>query len=117
MNSITFFTPARLSSVILGLSLMLSVSLSAAQYEEDVSTQEYLFIQGLVHSISVQAQSVTVQQKNGPEVTIVMDPKTEFEGVRKLEELHARQAVKIWYRPEPDGNRGLKVVKPPDIGC
>ena len=117
MNSLTFFTPVRLSSVILAFSLMLSVSLFAAQYEEDVSTQEYLFIQGLVRNISVEAQSLTVQQKNGPEVTIVMDSKTEFEGVRNLAELHARQAVKIWYRPDPDGNKGLKIVKPPDVGC
>ena len=117
MNSLARFTPVRLASAILGFSLMFSVSLFAAQYEEDVSTQEYLFIQGLVHSISAEAQSLTVQQKNGPDVKIVMDQNTEFEGVRKLEELHARQAVKIWYRPDSDGNRALKVVKPPDVGC
>jgi hypothetical protein len=53
----------------------------------------------------------------GPRVTIRVNPDTEFEGVRKIEDLQARQVIKVWYRPQQDGNIGLKILRLPDMGC
>jgi hypothetical protein len=96
---------------------MLSAPLLAGQYEEEVSTTEYLFVKGMIRTVSLTDQSITLQQKKGPVLTISINPETEFEGVRKLEELQIRQVIKLWYRPEHDGNSALKIVKLPDTGC
>lgn len=102
---------------LLCLILVPAAPLFAAQYEEDVSTGEYLFLKGLVQNVSIEDRTVTLQQKRGPRLTIRITPDTEFEGVAKLEELRAKQEIKVWYRPEQDGNAGLKILKLPDLGC
>jgi len=94
-----------------------TATLSAARYEEDVSSGDYLYLKGMVHSVSLTDNSLKVEQRNGPRITIRIDPETEFEGVGKLGELQARQVIKVWYRPEQDGNTGLKILRLPDLGC
>lgn len=102
---------------LLCLILLPAAPLFAAQYEEDVSTGEYLFLKGMVQKISIEDRTLTLQQKRGSRITILVTPDTEFEGVAKLEELRAKQVIKVWYRPEQDGNAGLKILKLPDLGC
>lgn len=104
--------------LVVGSWLMLPASLTAAgQYEEEVSTTEYLFVKGMIRTISLADQSITLQQKKGPVLTISIHPETEFEGVQKLEDLQIRQVIKLWYQPEHGGNSALKIVKLPDTGC
>ncbi|KAB2890346.1 MAG: hypothetical protein F9K32_08895 [Desulfobulbaceae bacterium] len=102
---------------LLCLLLLPAAPLFATQYEEDVSTGEYLFVKGMVQKISMEDRSLTLQQKRGPRVTIRVTPDTEFEGVARLEELRAKQEIKVWYRPGEEGNAGLKILKLPDLGC
>jgi hypothetical protein len=102
---------------LLCLILLTAAPIFATQYEEDVSTGEYLFLKGMVQKISAEDRTLTLEQKRGPRLIILVTPDTEFEGVTKLEELRARQVIKVWYRPEQDGNTGLKILKMPDLGC
>ena len=102
---------------LLCLLLLPAAPLFATQYEEDVSTGEYLFLKGMIQNISMEDRTLTLQQKRGPRVTVRVTPDTEFEGVAKLENLRTKQVIKVWYRPEEGGNAGLKIIKLPDLGC
>ncbi len=103
--------------ILLGFWLLLSTPLAARQYEEEVSSQEYLFTKGMLHTVSAKDRSIKVQQKKGPVITIFINSQTEFEGVDKYEELQVRQVLKVWYRPEQSGNTALRIIKLPDLGC
>lgn len=97
--------------------LLLAVPLHGAQFEEEVSTQEYLFVKGIIHSVSAEDQTVTVKQKKGPTISVAIDKETVFEGFYKLTELKVRQKIKIWYQPKEQENRALKILKPLELGC
>ena len=100
-----------------GLILFQTAPIAAAVYEEDVSTGDYLYLKGMVRSVSAADKSMVIDQKKGPRVTIRVGPATEFEGIGKLEDLKASQVIKVWYRPGQDGNLGLKILRLPDLGC
>lgn len=118
MNSI-FSSSTRFAACFALLCLLLAPAapLFATQYEEDVSTGEYLFLKGMVKKISTEDSTLTLEQKRGSRITILVTPETEFEGFDKLEHLRVRQVIKVWYRPEQDVNTGLKILKLPDLGC
>lgn len=97
--------------------LLSTITVSAAQYEENASGQDYLYVKGLVHTVSIDDQSIILQQKKGPRLTVIITPATEFAGFSKLEDLQLRQTLKVWYRPKEDGNHALKLEKIPDTGC
>lgn len=117
MKAFTYSTARIVACILLAFYLRQPDVLFARQLEEEVSTSEYLFATGMIRTISPSDQSVTLQQKEGPAITIFISPETEFEGVRKIEELQIRQTIKLWYRPDQNGNNALKIVKPPDLGC
>ncbi|MBB5349239.1 hypothetical protein JWG42_11780 [Desulfoprunum benzoelyticum] len=113
------FSIRRLTVLVaaLGLFFLQTAPLAAALYEEDVSTGEYLYLKGMVRKVSATDKSVVLEQVKGPRVTIRVTPDTELEGIGKLEDLQTRQIIKVWYRPEQDGNLGLKILRLPDVGC
>jgi hypothetical protein len=117
MNPLSRITRLAVLLAALGLILFQTAPLSAALYEEEVSTGEYLYLKGMVRSVSAADKTLTIEQMKGPRVTIRVNPDTEFEGVRKIEDLQARQVIKVWYRPQQDGNIGLKILRLPDMGC
>jgi hypothetical protein len=117
MNLISRIRRLTVLFAALGLILLQTGPLAAALYEDDVSTGEYLYLKGMVRTISVADRSVVIEQTKGPRVTIRVTPDTEFQGVHKLEELKARQVIKVWYRPDQGGNLGLKILRLPDLGC
>lgn len=109
----------RLAVLLAAIALLLlqTVPLSAALYEEEVSTGQYLYLKGMVRSVSAADKSLVLKQMKGPSITIRVTPATEFEGVRRFEDLKDRQVIKVWYQPGPDGNLGLKIQRLPDMGC
>jgi len=117
MNLVSRMTRLAFLVAALGLILLQAAPLSAALYEEEVSTGDYLYLKGMVRSVSAADKSLVIEQMKGPRVTIRVTPATEFEGVRKLEDLKARQVIKVWYKPGQDGNIGLKILRLPDMGC
>jgi len=117
MNLISHIRRLTVLVAALGLILLQTAPLAAALYEDDVSTGEYLYLKGMVRTISVADRSLVIEKTKGPRVTIRVNPATEFEGVGKLEDLQAMQIIKVWYRPDQDGNLGLKILRLPDLGC
>jgi hypothetical protein len=117
MNLPSLFVPQRISLAIILFSLLFSVSLFAAPYTEEISTQEYLFAKGMLRDVSPAMHSITIQQNNGPRLTVLVNAETEFKGFKKLEDLQSSQNVKIWYRQDQSGNIGLKILRPPELGC
>jgi hypothetical protein len=117
MNPLVTFKPLYICLAILSFSLLLSTPLFAAQYEDEISTDEYLFVRGMVHSVSLADQSITIQQKKGPRITILVNSETVLKGFAQLGELPIGHEVKIWYHPAKKGNIGLKILKLPGLGC
>ena len=97
--------------------LLLVAPLHGAQFDEEVSTQEYLFVKGIIRSISPENQTLTLKQKKGPNISFSIDKDTVFESFYKLTELKRRQKIKVWYRPQQTKNRALKILKPLELGC
>ncbi len=91
--------------------------LYGAELEEEVSTNDYLFVQGIVSSVSPEKQTITVKQRKGPKISFSIDKDTVFEGFYKLTELKQRQKIKVWYQPKEQENKALKILKPLDLGC
>lgn len=117
MNLLSLFVSKYTCIAIIIFSLFYSIPLFAAQYTEESSTQEYLFVKGMLRDVSPANQTITIQPKDGPRITVFADVTTEFKGFRKLDELQKRQEIKIWYRQEQRGNIGLKIFKPMELGC
>ncbi len=109
--------PVFVCFVFLSFWLTLVEPAAAAQYDDDVSSKDSLFVKGMINTISPEDRSITIKQKKGPGITVRINAETEFSGVEKFENLQARQMIKLWYRPEQDGNTALKIVKLPDMGC
>jgi hypothetical protein len=97
--------------------MFLAVPGHGAQFEEEVSTNDYLFVKGIIHSVSSDDQTIVVKPKKGPTIAISVDENTLFDGFYNLAELKIRQPIKVWYRPEQEQNRALKILKPLDLGC
>jgi hypothetical protein len=97
--------------------LLLAVPVHGAQFEEEVSTDKYLFVKGIVQSISLEEQMITIKQKNGAKISFTIGEDTLFEGFYKLTELQLRQKIKVWYQPKEQGNKALKILKPLELGC
>jgi hypothetical protein len=97
--------------------LLLAVPVHGAQFEEEVSTDEYLFVKGIVQSISHEEQKLTLKQKNGEKISFIIGEDALFEGFYKLGELQLRQKIKVWYKPKGQENKALKILKPLELGC
>ncbi len=74
-------------------------------------------MQGIIRSVSPDEQTMTIKQKKGPTISVIIDENTVFEGFYKLTELKRRQKIKVWYKPEKDNNKALKILKPLELGC
>lgn len=97
--------------------LLLAAPVHGTQFEEEVSTDEYLFVTGMVQSISVEERKLTLKQKNGEKIPLIIGEDTLFEGFYKLTELQLRQKIKVWYQPKGEENKALKILKPLELGC
>ena len=61
-------------------SLMLAVTpaLWAADYKEDVTGEDYLFVRGKVQAVTPGEQSVTVKPMKGARITVIVEQQTEL---------------------------------------
>lgn len=111
--------PARiLSCLVFFLLVCLAAgSLTAAEYQEDVSTEKYLFAKGMIRSVSAAEQTVTIKINKGSNIVLSVDQDTLFEGFYSLDELKPRATIKVWYQPGEPTNRALKILKPLELGC
>jgi len=97
--------------------LLFAAPLFGAQYDEEMSTEEYLFVKGIVKSVSVDDQTLTLKQNKGPAISFFLDEDTLLEGFYHLSDLKPRQKIKVWYLPKEPKNKALKILKPLELGC
>lgn len=111
--------PGPISICLFGLLVLLLFAspLLSAGYEEGISTKDYLYAMGIVHSVSLDDQTITIKQKKGPIIVLSIDKNTLFEGFYKLQELKPRETIKLWYQPGSQKNMALKILKPLELGC
>lgn len=117
MKLLSLLNPKGVFLVIGIFMFMLPVSIFAVQYTEEASTQEYLFAKGRIRDISLADQTITIQQKDGKRVKVLVNAETELKGFGKLGDLQGNIVIKVWYQQNQSGNIGLKILKPPELGC
>ena len=89
----------------------------ANDLSEEVSTDETMFVRGLISGVYDEKMQIAVRPLKGKRVVISIGPDTLLEGVSQLDELEKKQQVKVWYSIEDDGNKALKIEKMMDLGC
>lgn len=112
------------TGLFLAIVLFLSVSPFCHQqpgyannYFEEISTDEIVFIKGIIGKVSMNTMQFTVRPLNGKRVLITIGSQTLLEGLYTIEELDRGQQAKIWYSIKKDGNKALKIKKMMDLGC
>jgi hypothetical protein len=94
-----------------------TMSLRAAETLEEVSTEDTLYIRGLVSKVYLDKMQISVRPPKGKSIRITIDPDTILEGVSLIDEFKKEQQVKVWYSLDEDSNRAIKIVKMMDLGC
>ena len=117
MNPTAITRTIRLLFFLCSLMLALSPALWAADYKEDVTGEDYLYVRGKVQAVTPGERSITVKPMKGPRITIIVEQQTEFSGFKTIESLQPDENVKVWYRPTTNGYMGLKILRLQDLGC
>ena len=84
---------------------------------EEVSTEDALYVRGLVSKVYLDNMQISVRPPKGKLMRITIDPDTILEGVSQIDEFEKEQQVKIWYSPDEGNNRAIKIIKMMDLGC
>jgi len=90
---------------------------NAADLFEEMSTEDTLYIRGIISSVSLEKMQIAVRPPKSGRIIIRIDPDTILEGVKQIDELAKKQQVKIWYSPAGSANRAVKIKKMMDLGC
>ena len=117
MNPTAFSRAIRLLFLLCSVLLAASPALWAADYKEDVTGEDYLYVRGKVQAVTPGERSITVKPMKGPRITIIVEQQTEFSGFKTIESLRPDENVNVWYRPTTNGYMGLKILRLPDLGC
>ncbi|MBT8332794.1 MAG: hypothetical protein HKP41_01755 [Desulfobacterales bacterium] len=84
---------------------------------EEMSTEERLFVRGLVSSVNIQDMVISVRPLKGKRIPIQLIPETILEGVSGIDKFEKKQQVKVWYIIEDNENRAIKIKKMMELGC
>ncbi len=84
---------------------------------EEMSTEDTLYVRGLVSKIYLDKMQISVLPPKGKSIRISIDPDTTLEGVSQIDEFKKEQQVKAWYSPDEGNNRAIKVIKMMELGC
>ena len=104
--------------VTITVSISFGVSyLIADEMFEETSTENLLYIRGLVSKVYIEKMQIAVRPVKGKRIRITIDPDTLLEGVSQIDEFKKEQQVKVWYSVEADSNRAIKIKKMMDLGC
>lgn len=94
-----------------------AVPLAANESFEEVSTEEMLFVRGLISKVYPERMQISVRPPKGSSVRIRLDPETILEGVSRIDDFEKEQQVKVWYAPGDGDNRAIKIEKMMELGC
>ena len=112
------------TGALLGLLLILSISPvfpnpsgHASDFFEETSSDEMIYIRGIISKVSLEEMQIAVRPLKGKRVVITIDPDTILEGISQVDELDKKQQVKVWYSIEEEKNKAIKIKKMMDLGC
>ena len=113
---------ARMITLVLGVltSFLLMVGtmpLRAGETLEEVSTEDTLYVRGLVSKVYLDKMQISVRPPKGKSIRITIDPDTALEGVSLIDEFKKEQQVKVWYSRDEKNNRAIKIIKMMELGC
>lgn len=100
--------------------LLVSIGMAPAAAQgtfEEVSTEDTLYIRGLISKVYPDTMQISIKPAKGKRVRVTIDPDTIIEGVSQIDELEKEQQVKVWYSPHDGNNRAIKIKKMMDLGC
>lgn len=103
--------------LLAGLLLCAGPPASAEQMFEEMSTEDMLYVRGLVSRVDTDQMQISVRPAKGNRIRITIDPDTLLEGVSQIDEFEKEQQVKVWYSIENETNRAIKIIKMMDLGC
>ena len=91
--------------------------LTAEEMYEEMSTENMLYVRGLISRVDTDNMRISVRPPKGKRIRITIDPDTLLEGVSQIDEFKKEQQVKVWYSIENDINRAVKIKKMMELGC
>ena len=94
-----------------------ALSTMANETLEEVSTEDTLYVRGLVSKVYLDKMQISVRPPKGELIRISIDPETILEGVSQIDEFEKEQQVKVWYSVDEDNNRAIKIIKMLELGC
>ena len=107
-----------LPMLLLGsLLLFESRPLAAQEMFEEMSTEDMLYVRGLVSKVDLAKMQISVKPAKGERVRITIDPDTQLDGVSQIDEFEKEQQVKVWYSIDNDTNRAIRIKKMMELGC
>ena len=93
------------------------LTVAAEALFEEVSTEDLLYVRGLISRVYPEKMQISVRPPKSKLVRISIDADTILEGVSQIGDFEKEQQVKIWYSPENEKNRAIKIKKMMDLGC
>ena len=112
------------TGALLGLLIILSLSPMfphpsghTSDFYEETSTDDMMYIRGIVSKVSPEKMQIAVRPLKGKRVIITIDPDTLLEGISQIDELEKKQQVKVWYSILEGTNKAIKIKKMMDLGC
>ena len=107
-----------LPALLLGFLLLFESSpLAAEAMFEEMSTEDMLYVRGLVSKVDTAKMQISVKPAKGKRIRITIDPDTQLDGVSQIDEFEKEQQVKVWYSIDNDINRAIKIKKMMELGC
>ena len=94
-----------------------TISLRAGETLEEVSTEDTLYVRGLVSKVYLDKMQISVRPPKGKSIRITIDPDTILEGVSLIDEFKKEQQVKVWYSLVEESKRAIKIIKMMELGC
>ena len=112
------------TGAVLGLLLILSLcplfphpSGHTSDFYEEASTDDMMYIRGIVSKVSPEKMQIAVRPLKGKRVIISIDSDTLLEGISQIDELEKKQQVKVWYSIQEETKKAIKIKKMMDLGC
>lgn len=89
----------------------------AKEIFEEVSTEDILYVRGLVSKVYADKMQISVQPPKSKRVRVTLGPDTVLDGVSNIGEFEKEQQVKVWYSIDNGDNQAIRVEKMMRLGC
>jgi hypothetical protein len=84
---------------------------------DGMSTDNALYVRGLISFVSVPEMRIGIRPLKGERVAVSIGPDTVLEGFGALDELARRQQVEVWYIVVGDEKQAVRIVQMMELGC